>query len=161
MNINTPELMKIRQREIEEDKIREEELKKNKNFVMLFRDNMSELMWLTANHPMASAILLFIMQNMDYRNCLACSYSVFEERFGKSKDTVRIAIKVLKDNGFIDVLKMGTSNVYIINQEVVWSSWGNQKKYAQFDGKILVSHKENKDYDFKAKFEKFKKIEIK
>ena len=96
---------------------------------------------------------------MDHTNALACSYAVFEEALGKSKATVTRAVKVLKDNGFLSVLKMGTSNVYIINQEVAWSSWDNKKKYCKFNGNMLISHKENKDYRYSKTSTKVKFLE--
>ena len=50
---------------------------------------------------------------------------------------------------------MGTSNVYIINQEVAWVSWDN-KKYCKFNGNMPISHKENKDYAYKPNSQKIK-----
>jgi Fe2+ or Zn2+ uptake regulation protein len=95
---------------------------------------------------------------MDNKNALACSYAVFEDYFDISKDTIRRSIKLLKDNGFIDTLKMGTSNIYIVNTEIAWTSWNNQKQYTKFNGNMLVSKKENKDYAYRSQFEKFKSL---
>jgi len=53
---------------------------------------------------------------------------------------------------------MGTSNVYVVNTEIAWSSWDNQKQYVQFEGKLLVSKKENKDYEYRSQFDKFKAL---
>lgn len=141
-----------------QEKEEKEKAKKNHNFIMVFRDNMPELRWLMNKSGFASSLLFFILEHMDHRNALACSYSVFEDYFGVSKDTIRRALKLLRENGFIDVLKMGTSNVYLINTEIAWSSWDNQKQYAQFDGKMLVSKKENKDYEYRTQFDKFKAL---
>lgn len=156
--------MDIRKQELDEDKKiddnEKEKEKRNSNFVMFYRNNMAELRWLMDQNPLALKLLFFIVENMDYHNALACSYSVFVDFFQKTRNTIYKSIKFLKDNGFIDTLKMGTSSVYIINQEIAWSSWSNQKKYAKFDGKILVSHKENIDYNCKAKFEKLKRIKM-
>lgn len=132
--------------------------KKNRNFVQLYRENMPELRWLMQKSGMASSVLFFILEHMDNYNALSCSYTVFEDYFGISKSTVQRAIKLLKDNGFIDVLKMGTSNVYVVNTEIAWSSWDNQKKYAQFEGRMLVSRKENKDFVYRSKSDRFKSL---
>lgn len=145
-----------------EDELKEneeyEKSKKNRNFVQLYRDNMPELRWLMAKSGIASSILFFILEHMDNKNALACSYSVFEDYFEVSRTTIYRAIKLLQENGFIDVLKMGTSNVYVINTDVAWSSWENQKQFAQFEGKILVSRKENKDYQYRSQFDRFKAL---
>ena len=134
------------------------EEQRNKNFVMMYRDHMPELRWLMKKSGIASSILNFIMEHMDNKNALCCSYQVFIDYFDISKDTVRRSIKLLKDNGFIDVLKSGTSNVYIVNDEVAWTSWENQKKYCKFQGNILISATENKDYYYRSQFHKFKEL---
>lgn len=136
-----------------------EDEKKNSNFIQLYRDNISAIRWLSKHNATALEMFLFILEHMDHTNALACSYAVFEEALGKSKATVTRAVKVLKDNGFLSVLKMGTSNVYIINQEVAWSSWDNKKKYCKFNGNMLISHKENKDYRYSKTSTKVKFLE--
>ena len=145
-----------------EDELKEneeyEKSKKNRNFVQLYRDNMPELRWLIAKSGIASSILFFILEHMDNKNALACSYSVFEDYFEVSRTTIYRAIKLLEENGFIDVMKMGTSNVYVVNTDVAWSSWENQKQFAQFEGKMLVSRKENKDYQYRSQIDRFKAL---
>ncbi|HDX9580803.1 TPA: replication/maintenance protein RepL, partial [Bacillus pseudomycoides] len=129
----TPEQLQMLQRLIDleqqenKDKEQFEEKKKNHNFIQLYRDNMPELRWLMANHNFASSLLFFILEHMDNRNALACSYAVFEDYFGKSRSTVYRAVKLLEENGFLNVLKMGTSNVYVVNEDLAWTD-GNDKK---------------------------------
>lgn len=151
-----------RQKDLElQDKLKteqEEQEKKNHNFIMMYRNFMPEMRWLMKKSGIASSILNFIMEHMDNKNTLMCSYNVFIDYFEISKPTVTRAIKILYDNGFIDILKSGTSNVYIVNHEIAWTSWENQKKYCKFDGKILISQKENKDYVYKSQYNKFKQL---
>lgn len=162
MNVNTDLKRKIRQQELEEqeqkEKDEQERAKKNRNFVQLYRDNMPELRWLMAKSGIASSILFFILEHMDNRNALACSYAIFEDYFEVSRTTIYRAIKLLEENGFLNILKMGSSNVYVINTDVAWSSWDNQKQFAQFEGKMLVSKKDNKDYEYRSQFDRFKAL---
>jgi Fe2+ or Zn2+ uptake regulation protein len=72
--------------------------------------------------------------------------------------TIYRAIKLLQENGFIDVLKMGSSNVYIVNSDLAWTDYNSHKKFAKYDGKILVSKKENKDYQYRSQFDRFKAL---
>lgn len=141
-----------------EETNQEEELRKNSNFVMMYRDHMPELRWLMKKSGIAASMLNFIMEHMDYQNALCCSYSVFMDYFEISKDTVWRAIKLLKENGFVDVLKTGSSCVYIVNQAIVWTSWDNQRQYCKFRGNILISATENRDYYYRSQFEKFKTL---
>jgi DNA-binding transcriptional ArsR family regulator len=131
---------------------------KNYNFIQLYRDNMPELRWLMNTHAFASNLLFFILEHMDNKNALACSYSVFEDYFGKSRTTIYRALKTLEENGFLDVLKMGTSNVYLVNEDLAWTDSNSKKKFAKYDGKILVSKKENKDYEYRSRFDRFKTL---
>jgi len=165
-NILDPNHRTFEERKAELQAIKEAELKqkedekKNKNFVMMFRDHMPEMRWLMQKNGTAASMLNFIMEHMDNKNALMCSYEVFIDYFEISKDTVRRYIKLLYDNGFIDILKSGTSNVYIVNQSVVWNSWNNQKQYCAFDGNILVSKTENKDFEYRSQYDKFKQLRI-
>jgi len=142
----------------EQEQAEKERLEKNANFIQLYRDHLTEVRWLMSNHSFASSLLFFILEHMDNRNSLACSYAVFEDYFGKSRSTIYRAIKTLQDNGFIDVLKMGTSNVYLVNQNLAWTDKNTNKKFAKYDGKILVSKKENKDYEYRNQFDRFKAL---
>ena len=92
---------------------------------------------------------MFICEHMDGYNALMASYRVFEDYTGKSSRTVTRCIKELYDGGYVDILKSGTSNVYIINQAIAWTSYGNQKQYCKFNGNILISASENKDYYYR------------
>lgn len=124
---------------------------KNGNFIQFYRNNIRTIAQLAKNNSTAFDIFMFICEHMDGYNALMASYQVFMDLTGKSSSTVTRSIKYLYDNGYIDILKSGTSNVYIINQEIAWTSYGNQKQYCQFAGKILVSASENKEYMFRHK----------
>ncbi|PHE66705.1 replication protein, partial [Bacillus pseudomycoides] len=100
VELTSEELNKIQKLlELEEEKEKtekqKEEEKKNYNFIQLYRDNMPELRWLMTKQPFASSLLFFILEHMDNRNALACSYSVFEDYFAKSRMTIYRAIKIL------------------------------------------------------------------
>lgn len=138
--------------------IEEEKVKRNNNFVMMYRNHMPEQRWLMKKSGIASSILNFIIEHMDTKNALLCSYTVFEDYFEISNSTVKRAIKLLYDNGFVDIIKSGTSNVYVVNVEVAWTSWENQKQYCKFEGNMLISAKENKDYEYRNQFDKFKAL---
>lgn len=142
----------------EQEQQKKESEKKNINFIQLYRENMPELRWLMANHNFASSLLFFIIEHIDNKNALACSYSIFEDYFGKSKMTIYRGIKVLEENGFVSVLKMGTSNVYLVNEDLAWTDSNDKKKFAKYDGKILISKKENKDYVYHKQLDRFKSL---
>ena len=134
--------------------------KLNHNFVQIYREHIPELRWLMKKSGIASSILMFIIEHMDNGNALCCSHSVLMDYFDISKPTVTRAIKLLKENGFIDVLKSGTSNVYIVNSSIAWTSWNNKREYCKFNGAMLISKSENKDFYYKSNFERFKELRL-
>ncbi len=60
---------------------------------------------------------------------------------GLSKRTVQNSIKALSDARFIQILKSGKSNVYIINSQVAWQG-PRGHRFAVFNAEIMVSEGE-------------------
>jgi len=159
-----------RQKQLEEEEKKEQErLKREKNspfsrWTQYNNEHTKELMWLTLKHPKAQAMLLFLVDQMDTYNSVMCSYQVLQEVLNISKDTVRKNVKILKDMGFIAILKSGTSNVYTINDSIYWKSWGNKKKYSKFPANVVLALSEQEE-DYQIKLDdleviKHKEIEI-
>jgi len=121
---------------------------------------MPEMRWLSMNHGKAYNILLFIMEHMDFQNALVCPYTIFQEYFGISRMTVSRAIKTLKDEGFVDILKVGNTNVYIVNPDVAWTNYADKIQYCKFQGNILVNKSENLDYQFSSQYDKLKALRL-
>lgn len=132
-----------------------------KNFVQVNKDYYKAEDWLMSKSPIAYRIFKFLINGMDDYNAVICSYKVLQENFGISQDTVRRAIKILKEKKYIDVYKSGTSNVYVINKNIVWSSWGTNFKYAKFGANIILSESEQENLkNKKIKTNKLKQISI-
>ena len=95
--------------------------------------------WLISKSPAAYRIFKFLIENMDRYNAVICSYLVMQEKFGYGQATVARAIKLLKEHKYIDVKKTGTSNIYMINKQLYWNSWGTNYAYAEFGANIIIS----------------------
>lgn len=153
-----------REKQIEDEKEREKEQQKRKkqspysNWYQFNRDHSDKMIWLATNHPKAQAILLFLLDQMDDYNAVICSYQVLQETLGIAQATIARSIKVLKERGFIAIYKSGTSNVYIINDELAWGSWGNNREYCKFPANVILSATENQEYKNKISFDKLKQI---
>lgn len=122
-------------------------------------DQSHALIQLTKKSPRAAEIFLFLVQNMDNYNTLVCSYKVFEESLGMSTATVTRAIRVLKDSKFVDIKKIGTGNIYIINKEIVWKLWETNYKYAEFGAKVIIV-KSEQEQEHKTESSEIKKRTI-
>lgn len=156
-----------RQKQLEEQDAKEKaamQREKNSpysNWYQFNRDHTAEMIWLTTHYPKAQAILLFLLDQMDSYNAVMCSYTVLQEALNMSKATVQRAIKILKDNGYIAILKSGTSNVYVVNKELAWGSWGKNFKYCKFPANVVLSATENEEYLNKLKSSRIKSVDTK
>ena len=155
MTIKIEQEQKQRLNDIKNGKEKSLEKGEKNNFIMMCHNYMPEIRWLINKSGKASNILNFIMEHMDDQNVLMCSYKVFQDYFEISHATVARCIKLLSDNGFIDVLKSGTSNVYVVNKEIVWH---HENEYCKFNGNILISINENKDYEYISQSDRLKAL---
>lgn len=130
------------------------------NWYQFNRDHTAEMIWLTNNHPKAQVILLFLLDQMDDYNAVMCSYQVLQEALDMSTATITRAIKILKDKGYVAILKSGTSNVYVVNKDLAWGSWGKNFRYCKFPANVVLSATENSEYLEKIKATKIKSVDI-
>ena len=68
-----------------------------------------------------------------------------------SRPTVGRAIKLLKDDQWIDTVKIGNANAYCVNERVFWQAGRNQRKYAIFSNSYRICHRSESDFQEKAK----------
>lgn len=168
-NIFNPNSMTFdeRQKDLEEQDKREAEARKKtknspySNWYQFNREYSKEMIYLAGKYPKAHQILLFLLDQMDNYNAVMCSNVVLCEALGIGRTTVSTSIKVLKEHGFITIYKSGNSNVYAVNKNLAWSSWGNNFKYAKFDAKIIITESEQEREEPKITTEKFKQVSVK
>lgn len=135
-----------------------------KNFLQVNRDTYKLEDKLMKQNPLAYRIWRFLANHMDNYNAVMVSYVALTEVFEVSRTTVYRAIKVLEDNDYIRIYKSGTSNVYTLNDEMVWSSWGSNRPYSKFQANIIIAESEQSDKvksEIKLKVERHKELKIK
>ncbi|MGL6186080.1 MAG: replication/maintenance protein RepL [Clostridium chrysemydis] len=128
------------------------------NFVQFNKDMYKAEDWLMKESPIAYRIFKFLINNMDDYNAVICSQTVLQEQFEVSRATVSRALKLLKDQGYVAVFKSGTSNVYALNDKIVWKSWGTNYRSSKFPANVLLSLSEQEE---KTKRVQHKEIVIK
>ena len=119
---------------------------KNSNFVQFYRDYLDDITALGDENYVAFKVFMFIAKHMDPNNSLCVSMKALQELLGYSRQTLSKAVKYLKDKGWLCVLKSGTTNIYVMNPEIVWTSWGNHKQYCKFQTNVIVTPSENAEY---------------
>jgi hypothetical protein len=132
------------------EKTGEARLKKPR-FLAFTKSNFPAITKLSRDNPMASSVYLFFIENMDNSNALIASYESMQEHFGKSRKTIYNAIKFLKKNNYLSIIKSGNMNVYCINAQIVWSQSQEKIQYAKFNATVYVSKKEQAKYDLTKK----------
>lgn len=132
-----------------------------RKWVQVNHDAYKEEDWLMKNSPAAYRILRFLVLNMDKYNAVICSYKVMQEKLGYSRTTVADAVRVLKEHNYINVVRTGGSNVYMINKHLYWNSWGSNYAYAKFSANVIISASEQeKEFQEELQFDVEKRQEI-
>lgn len=120
----------------------------NFNFVQVNRTYLKEWRTLTRKSPIASEILMYLVENMGRTtNAVVCSYTTLTEITGVSRASVARAVKILKEDRWIESIKIGNATAYCVNASAFWQAARNQKKYAIFQATVIASSTDQ-DSDF-------------
>lgn len=117
--------------------------KQNKDFIMMYRRFINQISELGTEDPLALKVLLFLVRNMDNRNAIAITIKLMSSMLGMCRQTVSKKIKYLETNGWIFIYKLGHENVYVINPDVVWTSYADEQRYCKFEAKVILDCKDN------------------
>lgn len=100
-------------------------------------------MWrLGVKSPMALPLLHYMISHMVRKTTIfVASAKTLATELGCSDRTIQQAVKVLKNYNFLQVLKSGNTNVYVINSQVAWRG-ARGLRHATFDATIHVSEVE-------------------
>jgi len=131
---------------------------KNLDFVQLNRSSLRNIGELINKNKLSVELLFMFAQVMDKQNSIIMSFKTMETIVNRGRNSLSKAIKVLKDDKWIQVVKIGTSNAYVLNSSVFWTDKGSNRYRAEFTAKVLTNlDEQNKDLR-KNKDMKLKKI---
>lgn len=123
----------------------------NYNFVQVSRSYLREMRGLARKSPVAHEILYYFVEHMGRTtNAVVCSRNVLAEVTGCSIATVGRAIRVLKNDNWIDTVKIGNASAYCVNERAFWQAGRNQRQYAVFSATVIAAASEQ-DSDFREK----------
>lgn len=100
---------------------------------------------LILKHPKAGAILHFLAGRVGQHNAVVMSHKTIADLIGISTATVTRNIKVLRDNNWLEIRKVGATNsvnAYVLNSRVAWTGKLENKRYALFSANVIVSEEE-------------------
>ena len=116
-----------------------------KDWAQLNKKQIIHLIKASQENPSAMSVLLFFIEHADRMNALVVSYKALQEILGLSQATIARSIKYLKDKGFVYIYKSGSSNVYVLNNQLVWSNYGNKTSYCKFPANIMLTASEQEE----------------
>lgn len=124
-------------------------LPKNMDFVQVSRAELRAIADLGAKSALALDLLMVLAQSMDKQNAVMISFKAMQQILGKSRPTLDRAVRLLREDNWIQVVKVGTANAYVLNSAVFWTDRGDKRHMASFKAQIVTTLDEQ-DKDFRA-----------
>ena len=112
-----------------------------KDFVQYTRGYLKNQRELARRSPAAWQVFTLLTERMNKSNAIVISQSTMAEILGYTRTTINSAVKLLEKENWMQVLKVGQVNAYVINNKVVWRDRGG-KRYASFSADVVVSESE-------------------
>lgn len=111
------------------------------DFTMVTRGYWADLRSLSKRMPAAFELLTLITERMNKSNALVISQATIGQMLGYGRTTIHKAIKLLEEEKWMQIVKVGTANAYIVNSKVVWRDHSG-KRYGSFFAEVVVSEEE-------------------
>lgn len=113
----------------------------NRNFVQLSRQYLKDWRDLIRKNPLSAEILMFLVEkttgSVGGSNAVICSYAVLQEVTGYSRPSVGRALKVLREGNWVQIIKIGTTHAYAVNERVAWRGAANGRQYSIFSATVI------------------------
>lgn len=113
----------------------------NQGFVQVSRKYLDELDELAFQSPAARKLLTNLVKAMNKQNAVMVSQESLAKLTGLSKPTIKRSVALLREQKWIDVLKVGTANVYRVNSGVFWTARADGR-WASFSAEVLLNFDE-------------------
>jgi hypothetical protein len=123
--------------------------KNNMDFVQVSRGELRAIAELGSKSSLALDLLMVFVQSMDKQNAVMISFKAMEQILNKSRPTLDRAVRLLRNDKWIQVVKVGTANAYVLNTAVFWGDKGDKKHLASFNTKVITTLSEQ-DKDLRA-----------
>ena len=94
------------------------------------------------SNPAAAAVMHQLVAIMDRNNAVAIAHSTLADLVGVHQTTIKKALKFHKEHRWIQVIQLvqrGTVNAYVINDQVAWADYRDNKRLAIFSARIVAS----------------------
>lgn len=114
---------------------------RNAGFVQVSKAYIDEMNSLAQQDRSAHHILWTLIKLMNKQNAVMISQESLAQLTKFSRPTIKRAVAQLRSQQWLEVLKMGTANIYRVNAEVVWQDKAGGK-WAAFNARVIVNFDE-------------------
>lgn len=88
-------------------------------------------------------LYLFLARYADRENALVASNEVLGECLGVGVRTIQRAVSGLRQAGALHVIRVGTTNCYLLSEDEVWRDAEHNERFCAFRVRALVGYSEN------------------
>jgi hypothetical protein len=96
---------------------------------------------LSIKYPVAAGMLHLLASKMNRTNAVVMSKRAIAEELGVVERSVERAVNVLRDGRWLQIVKVGSQNAYIINSRVYWQG-ERGRRFANFYAAVSVTETE-------------------
>jgi hypothetical protein len=118
----------------------------NTGFSQIYDHHWAAFRTLVDEYPTALKVFTWLIEKADRRNAIIVSYATISKGLNLAERTIRNSVVYLKEKNFLTVLKSGTTNVYVLNDQIVWKDTADRKdKFSQFSAEVIITASEQEE----------------
>jgi DNA-binding transcriptional ArsR family regulator len=118
----------------------------NTGFSQIYHDWWPIQRSIIDDNPTALKVFSWLIEKSDRRNAVLASYVAMAKALGVNERTVRRAVSYLAEKKLVVILKSGNTNIYVLNDRIVWKDTGDSKnKYSEFSAEIYILASEQEE----------------
>lgn len=108
------------------------------DFAMLTRGYIRDIRELSRRSPCAFQVFMLLTERMNKTNAIVISQTTLCQILNYGRTAIHNAIRLLESERWLQIVKIGTANGYVINSKVVWRDHSG-KRYASFYAEVVAS----------------------
>ena len=113
----------------------------NAGFIQVSKVYIDEMNDLAQHAQSAHRVLWTLIKEMNKQNAVMISQDSLCRLTKLSSATVKRAVALLREQQWLEVLKMGTANIYRVNSNVVWQDRADGR-WASFNAHVILNFDE-------------------
>ena len=108
------------------------------DYAMLTRGYIRDIRELSRRSPSAFQVFMLLTERMNKTNAVVISQTTLCQMLDYGRTAIHNAIRLLESERWLQIVKIGTANGYVINSKVVWRDHEGTR-YASFHAEVMIS----------------------